>query len=133
MTYTVTPASLADLGALAPKLHPALFKGLVVQMERSPTVALRDHDGRAVAVAGLYPMGGHGELFVEIADHVRGGPEAMAVTRALLALMRRLPRGVRIVAAVRAGHEPGRRLARLAGFRREGELCGGLLERFVLE
>lgn len=133
MTVTISPASLADLGEMSNSYHPKLFKGLVVQLSRSPSLTLRDGTtGRITAICGLYPQGDHGEGWLLLAPGVAGTPAARATVRALIGIVRSLPAHIRMTALVQVGHRPGERIAALLGMRAAGaaELGGRVVTRY---
>lgn len=129
---TVSPASLADLAEMQQYYPKRTYQALVYQITRSPSLTLRDGaGGRIVAICGLYPDHGEGDAFLHVARDIAGTPVARAVVRALIRIVRDLPRSVQIVAHVRRGHEPGERLARLVGMENAGEAYGGIVTRYV--
>lgn len=129
---SISPASLADLAEAQQHYHPRAYKALVYQLTRSPSLTLRDEaSGRIVAICGLYPDGGQGDAWLHVVPGIAGTPIARAMIRVLVRIVRDLPGSVRIVAHVRRGHEPGRRLTNLLGMVDEGEVYGGRARRFA--
>lgn len=130
---SIAPASLADLGEMSNSYHPKVFKGLVVQLSRSPSLTLRDAaTGKITAICGLYPHGDHGEGWLLLAPGVAGTPVARATVRALIGVVRSLPSQIRVTALVQVGHRPGERIAALLGMRPAAtvDLAGRDMTRF---
>ena len=139
MLRVVSPAALPDvlqLYAAAPIQKPRTAAMVILQFSRSESVSYFDGD-KLIAAAMYYPLPPErpGETLRELAfvclpefsrqlvafiHHARLTPDALA---------KNAP--VRIRARVRAGHEPGRRLAVLCGFRLVA--VDGLFERWEIE
>lgn len=130
MPLTVRPATHADLARLDPVLHAVLWKGLVIQMSRGQAAAVVDED-QVMALVGLYPMGAEAEIYFWVTSRVRGTQGGVRLLLALRSLKALLPPGLKVVVAVKPGHETGRRLARLLGFWHAGNVAGLPLERWV--
>jgi len=127
---TVVPATIGDLAELQGRFHARYWKGLVVQVARSIAWSVFDGD-ELLAIAGLYPTHpDYSEVWLAIAPHVRGSKRGRALVRVLIDLAGRVIQGP-AVAAVKAGHAPGLKLAKLAGFREVGTLLDGRLVQFV--
>lgn len=76
-------------------------------------------DGRLLAAIGFWPLGdGRDEVYLVGLPREIVGPRLLELSRlARLTIAARLQSGtVALVGFVRIGHEPGERLARLAGF-----------------
>ena len=120
MIAIVEPAPFLETRALftaGPIVKPG-FGAQATRHAAARTVGLC-HDGRLLATIGFWPLGeGAEEVFVVAAPRAQTAPHLVALVRAarLTLAARRQDGVVRLVAHVAARHEPGRRLARLAGF-----------------
>lgn len=126
------PATLADIAAVHPRLPPRHFAAAVLQLGRSPAVAV-ERDGRVLCIAGLYPHTDHFEAWFAASPGLRGAAGAKSAVRAIERLLLALPADMPVVCAVRRGHETGLRLARLAGFGRALPDDGGPWRQFALD
>lgn len=121
MIEIVEPAPFLETRALftaGPIVKPG-FGAMATRHAAARTVGFLA-DGRLLATIGFWPLGeGAEEVFVVAAPRAQTAPHLVALVRAArLTLAARRQDGVgRFVAYVLRGHEPGRRLARLAGFR----------------
>lgn len=122
-----SPAPLFQARALfqgAVNLKPVLQQVATLQLTRATTFAIyAPNDGLLLLVAGFFPLGDHvEEVFFAFAapDLVR--PHIVAVARAahLTLAARRHCGVVAFIALVAVGHEPGARMAAMAGFSRIG-------------
>lgn len=132
-----SPAPLAALTALAfPGGYASarLLQAVVLQAAGGESAALVDGEGRPVAAFGLFRWGaeGDGRLNVEMWLMVGRAaiPHLTTLRRFCRLALQRLSQDqpVTVWAAVREGHEPGRRLARLVGMRLSAAADG--LERW---
>lgn len=121
MITIVAPAPFLETRALftaGPIVKPG-FGAMATRHAAAQTVGLV-HDGRLLGTIGFWPLGeGAEEVFVVAAPRAQTAPHLVALVRAarLTLAARRQDGVVRLVAYVAFAHEPGRRLARLAGFR----------------
>lgn len=119
----VRPAPFLDTVALVrglAGLKPHMSALATFQVAGSATWGFVDEGGRLLAVMGLWPLSdGEDEIYLVGRPAAEVGPRLLEMSRrARLILAHRLHSGTRrIVGFVRIGHEPGARLARLAGFR----------------
>lgn len=119
----IRPAPFTDVMALfgeLVRLKPALRSTTALQALASETVAILDH-GQMVAVVGLLPLGeGAHEVWFAARPGFRRVllPFVRQTRSTLAAAAQHGP--VLVRALVRRDHEPGRRLARLTGFRPAG-------------
>lgn len=114
------PAPLIETRLLADRLV-----GLKAPLGQALAYQLAEADvwgfavgGRLLAVMGFFPIGTGAEVFLIGAPAPVVAPHMVRLARAArLILLDKLHSGtVPLVGLVRLGHEPGRRLARLAGF-----------------
>lgn len=104
-----------DIAALGHRLTPDRWRQVVYQCARSAVFTVLD-EGKPVAVVGLCHDRDGIELFLFMEQGLRGSPRAAGTVRRLIRLFHReAPPGVYGV-GVAEGHDPGRRLAELAGF-----------------
>ncbi|MBS1180432.1 MAG: hypothetical protein H6Q99_312 [Proteobacteria bacterium] len=104
-----------DIAALGHRLTPDRWRQVVYQCARSAVFTVLD-DGKPVAVAGLCHDRDGIEIFLFIEQGLRGSPRAAGMVRRLIRLFRREAPPAVYGVGVADGHEPGRRLAEMAGF-----------------
>ncbi len=112
-----------ELYQTAVGLKPFLAEAATLQLARAATTGF-SIDGRLMALIGFWPVApGHEECFLAGRPAVEVAPFLVRLSRAArLTVGERAQHGVGLVTArVRIGHEPGERLARLAGFSRAGQ------------
>lgn len=100
-------------------IKPRLGQIAALQLAQCVTVAIVDEAGRVLVVLGFWPTGdGSDEVFLVGREADELVPDLVRLTRlARLIIAARLHSGsMALIGFVRWGHEPGRRLARLAGF-----------------
>lgn len=109
-----------DLLRASGATKPHLARVATWQTALGTTFGFVDEEGRLLAVLGFWPLGGAREevFLVGLPPSVVGPRLVELHRRARLIIARRMQSGIgRIIGHVRIGHEPGRRLARLVGFR----------------
>lgn len=128
MPLTIRPATLADLAGLRELYLPLVWKALAIQFSRGRVCAIEDGEARVLAVAGLYPMETEAEAwFVPTNRGVLLNGNELPLLYAMRRLMREVvPPDLPIVASVKEGHERGARIARMLGFRADGEAMEGV-------
>lgn len=133
----VRPAPFLEARAMLQRyvgLKPQLGAVATLQLAACATYGLNDESGQLLVVMGFWRMeDGREEVFLVGRDAAELAPHLVALSRAArLIIAGRLHHGtVAMVGLVRHGHEPGRRLARLAGFDPSGEGAPPGFERWV--
>lgn len=113
--YLETVALMRDHAGL----KPGMVDVAIYQVSWAATFGFVDENGVLLAVMGFWPLAVDAdEIFLVGRPAAEVGPRMVELARrARLILDRRMQSGIgRIIGHVRIGHEPGNRLARLAGF-----------------
>lgn len=113
-----------DIAALGHRLTADRWRQVVYQCARSAVFTVLD-DGKPVAVVGLCHDRDGIELFLFVEQGLRGSPRAAGTVRRLIRLFRREAPSAVYGVGVAGGHEPGRRMAEMAGFSFWGHLESG--------
>lgn len=113
LTYRV--GTWRDIEALGHRLTPDRWRQVIYQCARSNVFTALDN-GRPVAVAGLFHDRDGIEIFLFLDVTLRGSPRAAVTVRRLIRLFKSEAPPAVYGIGVADGHEPGRRLAALAGF-----------------
>ena len=126
----IRPARPDDLYALLPLAGRHEARAMLVQMARSQAMTV-EHEGRPLAMAGLYPQADRAEAWFVLAKHAQHTAAGMWAAMQVIRVWRQLPVPVPVEVAVREGHGAGQRLAAMAGFKPSGRM--GRLELFTLD
>lgn len=104
-----------DIAALGHRLTADRWRQVVYQCARSAVFTVLDA-GRPIAVVGLCHDREGIEIFMFLDVTLRGSPRAAGTIRRMIRLFRQEAPPAVYGVGIAEGHEPGRRMAKMAGF-----------------